>query len=199
MPLLHPALLVAGTVPRPAPYLPAECLSDEPERLGLTALRRLASTLAAAPEVWRPVIRHHADRRWYTRLLLSASVEVWLIGWYPGQQTEVHDHGGALGALAVADGSVEEDQYDRRWRLTRVREHRGGATVGFGAAHIHRVANRGLTPATTIHAYSPPELPLRYGPSAGDATATAGIIGSQPTALIDPSRAETVAAGAAAR
>jgi predicted metal-dependent enzyme (double-stranded beta helix superfamily) len=166
VPLLHPALLTTGPDPRHAPYLPVECLSDEPGRVGLPTLRRLTAALAATPEVWRPVIRHRTDRRWYTRLLLSATVEVWLIGWSPGQQTEVHDHGGALGALAVADGRVEEDQYDRAWQLTRVREHGDGATVGFGVAHIHRVANRGQVPATTIHAYSPPELPLRYAPTA---------------------------------
>ncbi|MCK9896417.1 cysteine dioxygenase family protein [Frankia sp. AgB32] len=163
MPLLHPALLT-GPARHPEPGLPAQCLSDEPGRIELPALRRLTAELATRTDVWRPVIRHTADRRWYTRLLLSATVEVWLIGWYPGQQTEVHDHGGALGALTVVEGCVEEDQFDRDWALTGIREHVTGPSAGFGAAHVHRVANRADVPATTIHAYSPPELPLRYSP-----------------------------------
>ncbi|CAJ60937.1 hypothetical protein FRAAL2288 [Frankia alni ACN14a] len=150
---------------RAAPFLPAECLSDEPGTVELATLRDLTAAFAGVPEIWRPVIHHRPDRRWYTRLLLSATVEVWLIGWYPGQQTEVHDHGGALGAMTVAEGRVEEDRYDRNWTITRVREHLTGSSVGFGAEHVHRVANRGQVVATTIHAYSPPELPMRFAPT----------------------------------
>lgn len=158
MPLLHPALVHL-------PIVPAACLSDDPGRVPLPVLRDLTAALSATPEVWRPVIQHRPDARWYTRLVLSATVEVWLIGWYPGQQTEIHDHGGALGALTVAQGCVEEDRYDRSWTISQVRRHATGAAVGFGAAHVHRVANRSPEIATTIHAYSPPELPMRFGPA----------------------------------
>ncbi|ORT56958.1 cysteine dioxygenase [Frankia sp. B2] len=150
------------------PFVPASCLSDEPGLIDLVTLCELTAALAATPEVWRPVIRHRPDRRWYTRLLLSATVEVWLIGWYPGQQTEVHDHGGALGALTVAEGFVEEDQYDRSWTSSQVHRHGTGAVVGFDPTHIHRVANRGRQVATTIHAYSPPELSMRFAPAPAD-------------------------------
>ncbi|CAO5150577.1 Cysteine dioxygenase [Frankia sp. AiPs1] len=190
MPLLHPALLAEPalltdlasltepalpTGPAPVPPVPQQCLSDEPGQVDLRTLRTLTAALAAHPQVWRPVIRHRADRRWYTRLLLSATVEVWLIGWCPGQQTEIHDHGGALGALTVVEGQVEEDRFDRAWSLTGVRAHRPGASVGFGIRHVHRVANRSTHLATTIHAYSPPELPLRYSPTDSGAAGTTPV------------------------
>ncbi|WP_308203838.1 cysteine dioxygenase, partial [Frankia gtarii] len=183
VPLLHPAL-VADPARHTEPFLPVECLSDEPGTVDLATLRDLTAALAGVPRIWRPVIHHRSDRRWYTRLLLSATVEVWLIGWYPGQQTEVHDHGGALGAMAVAEGRVEEDRYDRNWTITRVREHVTGAAVGFGAAHVHRVANRGLEVATTIHAYSPPELPMRFAPTRNDADVRAVVATAVPTTAV---------------
>ncbi len=189
MPLLHPAL-IADPARHAEPLLPTECLSDEPGTIDLATLRDLTAALAGVPRIWRPVIHHRADRRWYTRLLLSATVEVWLIGWYPGQQTEVHDHGGALGAMAVAEGRVEEDRYDRNWTITRVREHVTGSAVGFSAAHVHRVANRGLEVATTIHAYSPPELPMRFAPTQNDADVRAAAI---PTTAVPAPAVPTTA------
>jgi predicted metal-dependent enzyme (double-stranded beta helix superfamily) len=193
MPLLHPALLGlpspltpgAGRRPRttgsgtararaglaevltgwPAA---ADVLRDEGEPVGLGTLGELARRLAATDGLWRPVVRHDPEKRWFTRLLLSGVVEVWLIGWAPGQGTAVHDHGGALGALAVAEGTVEEDVHDGaagHWEPQATRRHDAGRVARFAADHVHRVVNRGLVPATTVHAYSPPELPLRYEPS----------------------------------
>ncbi|OAA28588.1 Cysteine dioxygenase type I [Frankia sp. EI5c] len=173
MPLIHPALFLpavsaagadGGSGHQADPLVPSRFLTDERHELSLTDLRGLAGRIAAAADVWRPLVRHDPQRRWYTRLVLSGAVEVWLIGWYPGQQTEVHDHGGALGALAVAEGVVEEDECGTDWVVTRTRRHAAGALAGFGADHVHRVVNRGARCATTVHAYSPPELPLRYAP-----------------------------------
>jgi hypothetical protein len=148
------------------PVLPAELLRDDLDPLDLPALRDIAARLAAARWLWRPLVRHESDRRWYTRLVLTGAVEVWLIGWSPGQHTDVHDHGGALGALAVAEGTVEEDLHRGDWSALSRRRHESGGVVGFPARHVHRVLNRSDLPATTVHAYSPPELPLRYRPTA---------------------------------
>ncbi|WP_154676763.1 cysteine dioxygenase [Parafrankia discariae] len=147
--------------------VPERFLVDEPMTLGLADLRELVSRLAGADLAWRPLVRHDPHSRWYTRLLLSGAVEVWLIGWYPGQRTEIHDHGGALGALAVAEGAVEEDECGPDWRIARTRRHGTGALATFRPDHVHRIVNRGNGLATTIHAYSPPELPLRYAPELG--------------------------------
>ncbi|EFC84365.1 cysteine dioxygenase [Parafrankia sp. EUN1f] len=172
MPLIHPALLQsvqpAPTAPAATragvPFVPERFLVDEPRELELPDLRDLVAGLAAAEHLWRPLVRHDPRRRWYTRLVLSGAVEVWLIGWCPGQQTDIHDHGGALGALAVAAGVLDEDECGRDWSITRTRQHGTGAVAGFGTDHVHRIVNRGQLRATTIHAYSPPELPLRYAP-----------------------------------
>jgi predicted metal-dependent enzyme (double-stranded beta helix superfamily) len=187
MPLVHPVLL-GRAVPLAAPdtdggrpaTAPAslgaalagwekagDVLRDEGPPVGLATLGELARRLAADADLWRGVVRHNPQSRWYTRLLLTGAVEVWLIGWAPGQGTEIHDHGGALGALAVAAGAVEEDVHAAAgsWRPVATHRHGAGEVVRFAADHVHRVVNRANAPATTVHAYSPPQVPLRYAPT----------------------------------
>lgn len=159
MPHVHPAL-------DDARLIPPSLLAGDPRLVPAPELAALADRLAAVRRVWHPVVRHDSTERWYTRLLLTEAVEVWLIGWAPGQRTPVHDHGGALGALAVAEGRLLEELYDAAWRPAGRRVHRAGATVTFGAEHVHRVRNVGHRVATSVHAYSPPALPLRYAPAA---------------------------------
>jgi len=221
VPLVHPALLglttrhidprgAAGLAGAPAAVeeagrrglvelvadgsLAADVLRDEGAPLDLDSLVRLAGGLAAREPLWRPLVRHDPEKRWYTRLLLTGVVEVWLIGWAPGQHTAVHDHGGALGALAVADGAVEEDIHTARggaWEPGPTRRYSRGRAVGFAAEHVHRVINRTALPATTVHAYSPPEVPLRYAAQAGSVT-----VPSDPGSLLRTDRVPAAAAAA---
>lgn len=178
--------------------LAADVLRDEGEPLDLASLTDLAGRLAATERLWRPVVRHDPDKRWYTRLLLTGVVEVWLIGWAPGQHTAVHDHGGALGALAVADGLVEEDihaPHGGSWEPRGTRRYPKGRVVGFGADHVHRVINRSAVAATTVHAYSPPEVPLRYASPDGSVAVPAAPAAQLTTGRIAPApRRETVTA-----
>jgi predicted metal-dependent enzyme (double-stranded beta helix superfamily) len=173
MPLVHPALLGRDSrdlIPTGLPpALARRVLSERADVLPAETLVEITRGFAATPRLWAPLARHDPDRRWYTRLLLSASVEVWLICWYPGQGTGVHDHNGALGALTVAAGTVAETIHDpARWSsVTGQRHHRVGASAAFSAAHVHQVRNTGRALATTVHAYSPPELPTRYQPADG--------------------------------
>src|SRR5690242_18697555 len=44
------------------------------------------------------------DERWYTRLAGDDELDIWLISWVPDKSTELHDHGGSLGALTVVSG-----------------------------------------------------------------------------------------------
>ena len=44
------------------------------------------------------------DERWYTRLYGDDELDLWLISWVPDRSTEMHDHGGSLGALTVVSG-----------------------------------------------------------------------------------------------
>ena len=48
------------------------------------------------------------SERWFTRLHGDDELDVWLIGWVPERSTELHDHGGSLGALTVLSGSLRE-------------------------------------------------------------------------------------------
>jgi Cysteine dioxygenase type I len=111
--------------------------------------------------------------RWFTRLHGDGELDVWLISWVPGRATELHDHGGSLGALTVLSGSLNEFRWDggglRRRRLD------AGDQAGFPLGWVHDVvwAPRPVTgPVTTIrgpvqptlsvHAYSPPLTAMSY-------------------------------------
>lgn len=145
-------------------------LLDGDRDLDATELGQLTRQIAGRPALWSPLRRHDPNRRWYERLLLTPRVEVWLIGWAPGQGTPPHDHGGATGALTVTEGTLTEDVYegagpeDREVFPARTQHRAAGSTAIFPAHHVHRVRNLGRINATSVHAYSPPGLPMRsYG------------------------------------
>jgi predicted metal-dependent enzyme (double-stranded beta helix superfamily) len=126
-------------------------------------LARLTRLLAAdvAPALRAEAV-HDPVERWYLRLALTEQVEVWLLTWTPGQATEPHDHGGASGSYTVLDGVLTET-----WRdgpgPTRGGVRPQGTGSAFGPDRAHVVANRGSRNATSVHAYSPPLLPLGDG------------------------------------
>jgi predicted metal-dependent enzyme (double-stranded beta helix superfamily) len=124
--------------------------------------------IADQTDLWQPLVRHTTESRWYEALVLSAALELWLIGWMPSQGTPIHDHGGAAGALTIASGRLVETVHADP-SLTRPRRiiHAQGAGASFAPHHIHHVANEGAVNATSIHAYSPAGLEMRlYGPQA---------------------------------
>jgi hypothetical protein len=128
-------------------------------------LMDLTVQIAIQGELWRPLIRYTTETRWYEALVLSDALELWLIGWMPGQATPIHDHGGAAGALTIASGRLIETVHDDP-SLTRPRRiiRDQGARARFSPHHIHSVANEGAVNATSIHAYSPAGLEMRlYG------------------------------------
>lgn len=79
------------------------------------------------------------DERWYTRLDGNDELDVWLISWVPDRSTELHDHGGSLGALTVVSGALTETRWDgealRHRRLSaaaRPRSRSAGSTTSCG-------------------------------------------------------------------
>ena len=66
--------------------------------------------------------------RWFTRLHGDDELDVWLISWVPDRSTELHDHGGSLGALTVVSGALRETRWDgealRRRRLGQATRRR---------------------------------------------------------------------------
>jgi predicted metal-dependent enzyme (double-stranded beta helix superfamily) len=138
-----------------------DSLADLDVPVGPDQLIELTAALASRPRLWRRLVRHDPETRWYERLLLTDAVEVWLIGWVAGQSTSVHDHGGAAGALTVVEGALDEEEFDPELRLLRRGLHRAGASAGFAPAHVHRIFNQSPANATSLHAYSPPGQQMR--------------------------------------
>ena len=110
------------------------------------------------------------DDRWFARLHGDDEVDIWLISWAPEHRTELHDHGGSLGALTLLSGSLDEF----RWDGARLRRRRleAGDQAGFPLGWVHDVVwaptahTTSLTPPVgatlSVHAYSPPLTVMSY-------------------------------------
>jgi hypothetical protein len=111
--------------------------------------------------------------RWFTRIHGDDELDVWLISWVPGHATELHDHGGSLGALTVVSGSLNEFRWDGR--SLRRRRLDAGDQAGFPLGWVHdvvwapRPVPRPVTtikgpvaPTLSVHAYSPPLTAMSY-------------------------------------
>jgi hypothetical protein len=105
------------------------------------------------------------DERWFSRLYGDDELDIWLISWVPDRSTELHDHGGSLGALTVVSGTLRETRWDgqalRRRRLT------AGDQAGFPLGWVHDVVwapdrHAPIAPALSVHAYSPPLTAMSY-------------------------------------
>lgn len=118
------------------------------------------------------------SQRWFTRIHGDDELDVWLISWVPGHATELHDHGGSLGALTVVSGSLNEYRWDGR--ALRRRRLDAGDQAGFPLGWVHDVvwaprpvtvpvtglpgasAAPGQQPTLSVHAYSPPLSAMSY-------------------------------------
>src|SRR5215472_7456849 len=83
-------------------------------------LGSLVRNVAAAAE-WPGLVRFGVGQRWYRRLELTETYEVWLLSWLPGQHTGFHDHGEACGAFAVVRGELAETLAQPGRTQTRMR------------------------------------------------------------------------------
>jgi hypothetical protein len=170
---LHPALPRRLTVASP---------SSGPTRLRVHDL--LHATDQAADDVLSGRCDHLLPeggvpdtKRWFTRIHGDEELDIWLISWVPGHSTELHDHGGSIGALTVLSGSLNEFRWDGR-RLRRRRLH-AGDQAGFPLGWVHDVvwaprpvagpapvarpaAKPTVQPTLSVHAYSPPLTAMSY-------------------------------------
>jgi predicted metal-dependent enzyme (double-stranded beta helix superfamily) len=112
-----------------------------------------------------------SDGRWFTRLHGNDEIDVWLISWVPGHSTELHDHGGSLGALTLLSGALDEFRWDGD--SLRHRHLDAGDQAAFPLGWVHDVvwapstsgpvAISGPTePTLSVHAYSPPLTAMSY-------------------------------------
>ena len=116
-------------------------------------LARAAQAFARDVGLWRPALRFSREERVATRIHADDEREAWLITWMPGQATDVHDHGGSAGAIAVLSGWLHETVPGAQgpvgaWLVP-------DSVRGFGPDHVHQVANLSDSPAVSLHVYAP--------------------------------------------
>ncbi len=125
-------------------------------------LLRLASSIAAHPELWRDDVRFDDEHRHFVCLHRDTHVDVWLLCWTPSNDTGWHDHDISSGAVAVVRGRLLEHNLavGAASLETAVDE---GQVFSFGPDHIHRLtgaprrAGADTSVGTvSVHAYSPP-------------------------------------------
>lgn len=157
-------------MPPAAPHL-----RPPPDRVGAAAGPRprvdpaeVASRLA--PAVHWPGALDTGRRSW--RLMArTPDFDAWLIAWPSGGKVELHDHGSSAGAVSVISGALVEavPWRDDAGRLSLVRQElRAGATLGFGAWHVHDVTNESDGHALSLHVYSPALTSMTFFDLAGD-------------------------------
>lgn len=107
------------------------------------------------------------DERWYARLHGDDELDLWLISWVPDRSTEMHDHGGSLGALTVLSGTLRETRWDGG--ALRSRRLAAGDQAAFPLGWVHDVVwapdrdtSAPVTPTLSVHAYSPPLTAMSY-------------------------------------
>jgi predicted metal-dependent enzyme (double-stranded beta helix superfamily) len=134
--------------------------SVPPSRLlGARQLADVVRRLAASPAEWLTRVRLNPDGRWYERIHIGDSHEVWVISWLPGQATGFHDHGGSAGAFAVVWGTLMEHRMAGGEATGQVlaKPVTAGGARSFGPRYIHDVRNAARSAvAVSVHAYSPP-------------------------------------------
>jgi predicted metal-dependent enzyme (double-stranded beta helix superfamily) len=127
--------------------------------LGARQLADVVRRLAASPSEWLTRVRLNPEGRWYERIHLDDSYEVWVISWLPGQATGFHDHGGSAGAFEVVWGSLTERRVVGGVTTGQVlgKVVEAGESRAFGPRYIHDVRNSATSAvAVSMHAYSPP-------------------------------------------
>jgi hypothetical protein len=150
----------------PAPT-PAEAPARRPS--GAAAL---AVALTLHTELWAPLVEYGEESRW-THLIEPAAAaavldpslhaeladaQIWLLSWLPGQGTDLHDHGSAAGAFAVARGTLTERVVAARAREAAhqsTTDLTAGRVRYFGAHYVHQVTNSLAEPAVSLHVYAP--------------------------------------------
>ncbi len=123
----------------------------------------VASGLARCPERWSHLVDHVPGQRRYVALPGIEGVEAWLISWAPGTGIDLHDHGGAAGAMVLVEGALVE-RYGRTAHPTVLRSRvlDARAVVTFTADHVHAVRNEGVVAATSLHVYAPALGPMMF-------------------------------------
>jgi hypothetical protein len=126
--------------------------------LDVALLEELVAAIADRADLWRPLVRHQRDRRFYEQLYREPSLDIWLICWDAFQETGLHDHDRSAGSVRVVEGTLLEDFFassDDGSIALRTVAHPAGSAFSFDSSYIHDVRHDGRQPAVSLHAYSP--------------------------------------------
>ncbi|MDQ2729203.1 MAG: cysteine dioxygenase family protein [Actinomycetota bacterium] len=121
-----------------------------------------AGWLAEVAPVWPDLTDGVPAGRQYRLIASSPHLEAWLICWPSAGRLELHDHGGAGGALRVLGGSLTEQFVADRSHPARRRRLEAGQGISFDADYVHDVVNLDAEMATSVHVYSSPGRPMGY-------------------------------------
>ena len=159
------ATSVRRAVPALTGWLDEELIGALPT--SLEQLEEIVTDVGQAPWLWGHAVSFDLERRSHRVLYKTDALEIALFGWAAGQDTVLHDHGGASGAAFICSGMLIEEVVEALdGRVMRRRTHARGAqsTFSFGPEYIHRVRHdpaHGV--AVSIHAYTPAVTePLDY-------------------------------------
>lgn len=125
-----------------------------------TELRQLVEAVADRPDLWPDDVTRVEDGRSYRLVFRAETVEVWIISWEHDTSTEMHDHGGSVGAMGMIHGSLTETFVVRGGVHRRVL--RADYTTSFSSTYVHDVRNELKRPALSVQAYSPPLTQMTY-------------------------------------
>jgi predicted metal-dependent enzyme (double-stranded beta helix superfamily) len=111
----------------------------------------------------------------YTRRVLfqNESVSVLLLGWLPGQASEIHDHGGSACCFRVLQGVAVEARYEPDAHGDAVEVSRDrflpGSVLGCDGTDIHAITNDpdAPEPLITLHVYRPAPVMRYFKPAPG--------------------------------
>ncbi len=153
----HPIQPGTRALPQGIPAL-ADAASGCNTLESLTALLRdlphALASLAACAEF---------DPTQRTRRVLyeDITISILLLGWLPGQSTDIHDHGGSLCAFRVLRGRAIESRYELNEQGLAVEverdEYLPGSVIGCDGTEIHSMRNDAAAsdPLVTLHLYQP--------------------------------------------
>uniref|UniRef100_UPI0003630A62 cysteine dioxygenase n=1 Tax=Actinoalloteichus spitiensis TaxID=252394 RepID=UPI0003630A62 len=142
--------------------VPANTIAPPAQRSAAHPVRVALETVANRAH-WAHRLRYDPERRWSDLLERTEDQEIWLLSWLPGQRTELHDHGGAVGAFTVVNGVLTERVVREQPgddHLEVISPLVAGQSRVFGPHYVHQVVNEGPDPAVSVHVYRRARQPV---------------------------------------